>query len=154
SMEPGAPRDASRGAPADAALHGSPVEGDAGLQRSQGGASRTEALDDRSLSQWLPQDMAWLDRAAERIAERLPPPLPRRGRADAPGRRLDLRRPLRASLATGGLPVTPAWRRARRERPRLFVLVDVSRSMQTHAQLFLRIARALVAAANARVFVF
>jgi uncharacterized protein with von Willebrand factor type A (vWA) domain len=34
------------------------------------------------------------------------------------------------------------------------VLVDVSRSMETHAQLFLRIARAFVVAAQARVFVF
>jgi uncharacterized protein with von Willebrand factor type A (vWA) domain len=74
---------------------------------------------------------------------------------DAPtGRRLDLRRTLRASLRTGGLPVDPVWRAPRRERPRLFVLVDVSRSMETHAQLFLRIARAFVSAMQARVFVF
>jgi uncharacterized protein len=72
----------------------------------------------------------------------------------ARGRRLDLRRTLRASLRTGGVPVQPAWRTPRRERPRLFILVDVSRSMQTHAQLFLRIARAFVQAAQARVFVF
>jgi uncharacterized protein with von Willebrand factor type A (vWA) domain len=52
------------------------------------------------------------------------------------------------------VPLAPAWRAPRRERPRLFVLVDVSRSMQTHAQLFLRIARAFVHAADARVFVF
>jgi uncharacterized protein with von Willebrand factor type A (vWA) domain len=36
----------------------------------------------------------------------------------------------------------------------VFILVDVSRSMETHAQLFLRIARAFVAAVDARVFVF
>jgi len=52
------------------------------------------------------------------------------------------------------VPVAPVWRRPRREKPRLFILVDVSRSMETHAQLFLRIARAFVQAANARVFVF
>jgi len=52
------------------------------------------------------------------------------------------------------VPLAPAWRTPRRERPKLFVLVDVSRSMETHAQLFLRIARAFVGAAGARVFVF
>jgi uncharacterized protein with von Willebrand factor type A (vWA) domain len=61
---------------------------------------------------------------------------------------------LRASLRTGGLPLHPAWRTSRRERPRLFILVDVSRSMETHAQLFLRIARAFVGSMDARVFVF
>jgi len=125
-----------------------------GLSRAQGGASRTDALHDRSLSQWLPQDLATLQRLAEGIARRLRRMLTRRWRDDAKGRRLDVRRTLRASLHTGGVPMSPAWRTPRRERPRLFILVDVSRSMETHAQLFLRIARAFVHAADARVFVF
>jgi uncharacterized protein with von Willebrand factor type A (vWA) domain len=123
-------------------------------QRAQGGASRTEALHDRSLSEWLPQDLARLEQLAEEIARRLRRRLTRRWHDDPRGRRLDLRRTLRASLKTGGLPMTPAWRRARREKPRVFILVDVSRSMETHAQLFLRIARAFVGALQARVFVF
>lgn len=131
-----------------------PGENDEGVPRAQGGASRTEALHDRSLSQWLPQDLALLQRLADRIAARLRRRLTRRWRADPHGRRLDLRRTLRASLRTGGVPVSPAWRVARREQPRLFLLVDVSRSMETHAQLFLRIARAFVVAARARVFIF
>lgn len=122
--------------------------------RAQGGASRAEALLDRSLQQWLPQDLAQLQQLAERIAARLRRQLTRRWQHDSQGRRLDLRRTLRASIATGGVPVQPAWRTPRRERPRLFILVDVSRSMDTHAQLFLRIARAFVQAAGARVFVF
>ncbi|MDE2082067.1 MAG: VWA domain-containing protein, partial [Burkholderiales bacterium] len=126
----------------------------AGAPRAQGGASRTEALHDRSLSEWLPQDLAQLQQLAERIAAQLRRRLTRRWRDDPRGARLDLRRTLRASLKTGGLPLAPVWRRPRREPPRLFVLVDVSRSMQTHAQLFLRIARAFVGAAGARVFVF
>lgn len=126
-------------------------ESDAG--RAQGGASRTEALHDRALALWLPQDLALLEHMAERIARRLRRQLVRRLRDHARGR-LDVRRTLRASLRTGGLPLAPAWRAPRRERPRLFVLVDVSRSMETHAQLFLRIARAFVATMRARVFVF
>jgi uncharacterized protein len=126
---------------ADTALADSPAEGDA-LSRHQGGASRTEALHDRSLHEWLPQDLALLQQLAERIAARLRRRLTRRWHTHPQGRRLDLRRTLRASLATGGVPLAPAWRQPRRERPRLFVLVDVSRSMETHAQLF-RIATSL-----------
>lgn len=122
--------------------------------RARGGASRTEALHDRALHEWLPQDLTLLQALAERIARRLRERLTRRWRDHPQGARLDLRRTLRASLATGGTPLHPAWRRPRREPPKLFIAVDVSRSMETHAQLFLRIARAFVLGANARVFVF
>lgn len=141
------------GRAADSALQGT-GNGDDTLDRHQGGATRTEALHDRRLNEWLPQDLALLQRLAERIAQRLRRRLTRRWHDHPQGRRLDLRRTLRASLRTGGLPLAPAWRRPRRERPRVFVLVDVSRSMETHAQLFLRIARAFVGALQARVFVF
>jgi uncharacterized protein with von Willebrand factor type A (vWA) domain len=127
---------------------------DAGAPRAQGGATRSDPLHDRSLTQWLPQDLAQLEQLAERIARRLRRRLTRRWHDDALGRRLDLRRTLRASLRHGGVPIAPVWRAARRERPRLFLLVDVSRSMETHAQLFLRIARAFVSVMSARVFVF
>ena len=140
---------------ADTALQAAAHDpGDPGLSRAQGGASRADALHDRALSQWLPQDLAELERRAEQIAQRLRRRLTRRWHDHPSGGRLDLRRTLRASLRTGGLPLHPVWRAPRRERPRLFVLVDVSRSMETHAQLFLRIARAFVTAMNARVFVF
>jgi uncharacterized protein with von Willebrand factor type A (vWA) domain len=138
----------------DAPVDGAEAEQDPGVARAQGGASRTEALHDRTLAQWLPQDLAQLHQLAERIAQRLRERLTRRWRDHPRGRRLDLRRTLRASLRTGGVPVKPVWRQPRRERPRLFILVDVSRSMETHAQLFLRMARAFVGVAQARVFVF
>jgi uncharacterized protein len=162
SMAGDAPPRAGATRPMDVALDsaldrpGADAE-DTGAPRARGGASRADALHDRSVAMWLPQDLAQLEALAERIARRLRARLTRRWRRDPRGARLDLRRTLRASLATGGEPVAPAWRRPRRERPKLFVLVDVSRSMQTHAQLFLRIARAFVQAAPAglaRVFVF
>ena len=155
-MDSGAP--APRPGSADAALQApaaDPDQPDAqGLSRAQSGATRADALHDRSLSMWLPQDLAQLERLAERIAQTLRKRLTRRWHDSPTGRRLDVRRTLRASLRTGGLPVHPVWRSPRRERPRLFILVDVSRSMETHAQLFLRIARAFVTAMDARVFVF
>jgi uncharacterized protein with von Willebrand factor type A (vWA) domain len=159
SMESGAPQ--PRPGSADAALQApaaDPAKPDPpdeqGLSRAQGGATCADALHDRSLSMWLPQDLAQLERLAERIAQSLRKRLTRRWHDSPTGRRLDVRRTLRASLRTGGLPVHPVWRSPRRERPRLFILVDVSRSMETHAQLFLRIARAFVTAMDARVFVF
>jgi uncharacterized protein with von Willebrand factor type A (vWA) domain len=140
---------------ADTALSGSAAGlSDAGLPRAQGGASLIEALHDRTLSQWLPQDLALLEDLAERLARTLRHQLTRRWRVDPQGHRLDIRRTLRASLRTGGVPLHPAWAKRRSDRVRLFILVDVSRSMETHAQLFLRIARAFVSAARARVFVF
>jgi uncharacterized protein with von Willebrand factor type A (vWA) domain len=139
--------------PADTAADGAPAV-DEGGTRAQGGASRTEALENRDFALWLPQDLARLERIAEAIAQRLRRKLVRRWHAHRHGRRLDVRRTLRASLRTGGEPVEPAWRRARRERPRIFILVDVSRSMETHAQFFLRVARAFVSVLRARVFVF
>ncbi|MDM0052717.1 VWA domain-containing protein [Variovorax sp. J22R115] len=145
----------TRSTSSDTALQApTPQPDDGGLPRAQGGASRADALHDRALSEWLPQELGQLERLAEQIAQRLRKRLTRRWHDSAQGRRLDVRRTLRASLRTGGLPVHPVWRAPRREWPRLFILVDVSRSMETHAQLFLRIARAFVAAMNARVFVF
>jgi uncharacterized protein with von Willebrand factor type A (vWA) domain len=153
SMDAGVP--SARPAASDTAMQAPATEqGDDGMSRAQGGATRTDPLHDRTLSQWLPQDLALLERLAERIAQRLRKRLTRRWHDRATGRRLDVRRTLRASLRTGGLPIHPVWRAPRRERPKLFILVDVSRSMETHAQLFLRIARAFVVAMGARVFVF
>ena len=121
---------------------------------AQGGASRAEPLHQRPFARWSEADLDRLHALAEQIAERLRHRLLRRCRPAAAGGRLDLRRTLRASLRTGGLPLQPAWRARRCERPRVFVLVDVSRSMELHAPLFLRVARALVQALRARAFVF
>jgi uncharacterized protein with von Willebrand factor type A (vWA) domain len=138
----------------DSALDAVAQANDDMLSRAQGGASRTEALDDRSRSQWLPQDLSRLQNLADLLAKRLRKRLTRRWQDHPQGRRLDIRRSCRMSLATGGVPIRPAWRRPRREQPQLFVLVDVSRSMETHAQLFLRFSRAFIAAMQTRVFVF
>jgi len=127
---------------------------DAGVPRANAGASLYDPLHDRSMAQWLPQDLAQMEALVERIARALRRRLTRRWHDAANGARLDMRRTLRASLRTGGVPVHPVWRAPRRVAPRLFVLVDVSRSMETHAQFFLRVARAFVSAMDARVFVF
>ena len=64
-----------------------------------------------------------------------------------------------------GAPCAPRWPpggelvklhhvRRKRRQPRVVVLVDVSRSMEVHAQFFLRLSRAFVEVMEARAFVF
>jgi uncharacterized protein len=131
---------------------------DASTPRAQGGASRAkpqlEALHERDGQMWLPQELGELQRLAKQITARLKPLPTRRWRSAKPGQRLDLRQTLRRSVAWGGEPLAPAWQVRREEPPRLFILADVSRSMESHAALFLRIARAFAIEAQARVFVF
>ena len=70
-----------------------------------------------------------------------------RREAPAPtGRRLNMGATLRASLASGGTPFELAWKRHRRLRPRLVLLIDVSRSMASYSFFYLRLARALAGA--------
>jgi uncharacterized protein with von Willebrand factor type A (vWA) domain len=121
---------------------------------ARGGASRAEPLERRGFPDWGTEETDRLERLVEAVARRLRTRLTRRRRFDPRGNALDLRKTLRRSLRTGGVPFEPAWLKRRRERPRLFILVDVSRSMELYARLFLRVARAFAAALKARVFVF
>jgi uncharacterized protein with von Willebrand factor type A (vWA) domain len=59
------------------------------------------------------------------------------------GRRLDLAATIRRSVSTGGVPLHLQWRDKRRVRPRLILLIDVSRSMVQYSFFYLRLARAL-----------
>ena len=61
------------------------------------------------------------------------------------GRRLDLPATIRRSVASGGTPFHLAWKDRRSARPRLVLLVDVSRSMALYSFFYLRLARALSA---------
>lgn len=135
-----------------------PAEGldehNAGIPRAQGGASRTEALHQRDGQMWLPQELNALQQLARQITAKLQPRPTRRWRLAPRGQRLDLRQTLRRSVAWGGELMQPAWKVKRVEPPRLFILADVSRSMESHAALFLRLARAFALEADARVFVF
>jgi uncharacterized protein with von Willebrand factor type A (vWA) domain len=71
------------------------------------------------------------------------------------GRRLDLQTTIRHSVASGGMPLRLAWRDRRRVRPRLVLLLDVSRSMSLYSFFYLRLARALCAElADVHCFIF
>jgi uncharacterized protein with von Willebrand factor type A (vWA) domain len=68
----------------------------------------------------------------------------RRERAAAAGARIDLRRTLRRAVGTAGSPGNLVYLAPQRVRPRLVLLLDVSRSMSLYSFFYLRMARALV----------
>lgn len=123
-------------------------------RKSQGGASRNAAADSRDFSEWLPGDMDKFEPLVQAFARRLRAKLMRRLQ-DHPDRgRIHLRRSLRQALCTGGELVRLHHVQRKRRMPQVVVLVDVSRSMEAHAQFFLRLGRALVEVMQARAFVF
>ena len=69
--------------------------------------------------------------------------------------RLDFRRTVRASLATGGVPLDVRFRSMRRFRPEIFLLCDVSGSMATFARFTLQFTYAMSARfSSLRAFAF
>jgi uncharacterized protein len=68
---------------------------------------------------------------------------------------LDVRRTIRRSLDAGGIPLDPAWRRARRTKPEIVMLCDMSGSVAEFAHFTLMLLHAMRAElAGLRAFVF
>lgn len=119
-------------------------DGDAGAARH--GASAEESLatkDFRDLDQ--AEDARAIEVLMRRFARRMKHLLLRREARVHHGRRLDLQGTIRRSVASGGTPLNLAWKDRRRVRPRLVLLLDVSRSMSLYSFFYLRLARALCA---------
>ncbi|MGW6414914.1 VWA domain-containing protein [Streptomyces sp. NPDC055055] len=83
-----------------------------------------------------------LRRTVRPLARKLATRLAARRRRAARGR-IDLRRTLRGSLSTGGVPVRPVLRRRPPRRPELVLLCDVSGSVAGFAQFTMLLVRAL-----------
>lgn len=130
------------------------LEEASGPPRAQGGASLTAPLEQRDFADWQPGDMDRFEPLVEQLQRRLRQQLLRRLQHEPSGPRIHLRRSLRQALATGGELVQLHHVRRQRRQPRVVVLVDVSRSMEVHAQFFLRLSRAFVEVMDARAFVF
>ena len=120
------------------------------------GASRDESLaskDFRGLNQ--ADEARAIEALMRRFARRLKHLRLRREARSHHGRRLDFQRTIRRSVASGGTPLRLAWKERRRVRPRLVLLLDVSRSMSLYSFFYLRLARALCAQlADVHCFIF
>ncbi|MGN6372980.1 MAG: VWA domain-containing protein [Solirubrobacteraceae bacterium] len=118
------------------------------LERSQ--IQRTERLPpsrplsemDRALPSSPSSDLA----AVHRIVAQLRRRLATHGTQTRSGRRhahIDVRRTMRASLQTGGVPVQLRYRPRRPRRPEIYVLCDVSTSVTSASVFFLSVLHAL-----------
>jgi uncharacterized protein len=118
-------------------------------------ASDEERLAEKSFAALDPAELAQLRLLMARLEIAAPQRRSRRARRAARGKRLDLRRTLRASLRTGGDPICLA-RRRRRVRPRRLVLLcDISGSMEPYARAYLQLLTTAVASGTpAEAFVF
>jgi uncharacterized protein len=88
------------------------------------------------------QDLVELRRQVHPLARRLATRLTARRRLGRSGR-LDFRRTVRASLATGGVPIVTKHRPHKPHKPELVVLCDVSGSVSSFAHFTLMLTHAL-----------
>ncbi|HTP98500.1 MAG TPA: VWA domain-containing protein [Casimicrobiaceae bacterium] len=138
------------------AASGEDAAGESDAIAHRHGASREESLASTDF-----RDLNRADEAREievlmrRLARRMKHLALRRERTFDRGRRLDVQGTIRRSVASGGTPFRIAWKDRRRVRPRLLLLLDVSRSMSAYSFFYLRLARALCAElADVRCYIF
>jgi hypothetical protein len=113
-----------------------------------------ESVLDADFLRASPAELAAMRAVVRPLARRLAATARRRRRPNRSGK-LDVRRTMRRAVATGGVPIEPAWRRRRRPRPRLLVLCDVSGSVAEFAKFTLSLLHALHAELpRLRSFVF
>ncbi len=104
--------------------------------------SRPLAELDRALPTNPTQDLAAVHRAVSQMKRRLATlGHEQRGRRQA--RTVDVRRTMRASLQTGGVPLYLRYRPKRPRRPEIYVLCDVSTSVTSASVFFLSVLHAL-----------
>jgi uncharacterized protein with von Willebrand factor type A (vWA) domain len=97
---------------------------------------------DRALPTSPTQDLAAVHRAVSQMKRRLAT-LGHEQRGRRKGRTVDVRRTMRASLETGGVPMHLRYRPKRPRRPEIYVLCDVSTSVTSASVFFLSVLHAL-----------
>jgi uncharacterized protein with von Willebrand factor type A (vWA) domain len=104
--------------------------------------SRPLADLDRALPTSPSQDLAAVHRAVTQLKRRLAT-LGHEQRGRRRGAIVDVRRTMRASLETGGVPLRLKYRPRRPRRPEIYVLCDVSTSVTSASVFFLSVLHAL-----------
>ncbi len=97
---------------------------------------------DRALPTNPTQDLAAVHRSVTMLKRRLAT-LGNEQRGRRKGRIVDIRRTMRTSLETGGVPLTLRYRPKRPRRPEIYVLCDVSTSVTSASVFFLSVLHAL-----------
>jgi uncharacterized protein len=139
---------ACAGAGQDAAQQGNPL-------RPRDAASRAESLSSTDFRDLAREHALDIDALMRQLARRLKQIRLRRQARSLKRRRLALQATIRRSVASGGTPIHLAWQAPRRVRPRLVLLLDVSRSMAAYSFFYLRLARALSGElADVHTFIF
>jgi uncharacterized protein with von Willebrand factor type A (vWA) domain len=104
--------------------------------------SRPLAELDRALPTSPTQDLAAVHRAVAQLKKRLAT-LGQEQRGHKRAAHVDMRRTMRASLETGGVPLRLRFRPKRPRRPEIYVLCDVSTSVTSASVFFLSVLHAL-----------
>jgi hypothetical protein len=102
---------------------------------------RRPLIEDIDLMHATSNDLAEMEAAIGPLTRKLAARLARR-RKRRTGR-LDFRRTVRKSLATGGVPVDPQFRHPRPHRPEVWLLCDISGSMATFSRFTLQFTHAM-----------
>jgi hypothetical protein len=97
---------------------------------------------DRALPTSPTQDLSAVHRAVAQLKRRLAT-LGHEQRGRRHGRVVDIRRTMRSSLETGGVPLRLRYRPKRPRRPEIYVLCDVSTSVTSSSVFFLSVLHAL-----------
>lgn len=105
--------------------------------------SREEVLATKDFAQMTANELAEAKRAVSDMVLPVARVKTRRFRNSHSGSRLDMRRMMRASLATGGEWVSPVFQQRREIVPPIVALCDVSGSMGQYSRLFLHFLHAL-----------
>ena len=118
-------------------------------------ASDDEILRTKRFDALAPDELAQLHRLMSRLTLSTPHRLTRRSERRHHGRRIDVRRTLRASMRTAGDPIRLARRERRVVRRRIVLLCDISGSMEPYARAYLQfLVCAAGAGPRAEAFVF
>jgi uncharacterized protein len=117
----------------ESSLSNQPVEDQS---KDMSGASSTERLRKIDFAQVPQSDLAQLERLSRRLLQRLSCRISRRLQPRKWRGIVDLRKTIRTNLTRGGDPIELSFKKPRRRRARLVILLDVSDSMNPYS-LFL-----------------
>ena len=107
------------------------------------GASAQQRLKKVDFSEVPFDDQAELEDLSLRMLRRMSLRISRRFKTSGRGDRVDLRRSIRRSIATGGEPIRLAFKARKPEKYKLVILLDVSGSMNFYSLFLVRFAYAL-----------